>query len=105
VHPAPLVCGALEAAAQRGDQAGVLVGDHQAHPGQAPAAQVGQERPPERLFLAVPDGEAEDFPAAGGGDAGGHHHGFGHHLPEVDLAHVQVGGVEVDVGEAGARCV
>jgi hypothetical protein len=53
MHPAPLVCGALEAAAQRGDQAGVLVGDHQPDPGQAAGLQVGQERPPERLLLAV----------------------------------------------------
>jgi hypothetical protein len=47
VHPAPLVGGALEGPADRGDQAGVLVGDHQAHPGQAalPAAHIEEQAP------------------------------------------------------------
>jgi hypothetical protein len=35
VDAAPLVAGALERAAQGGDQAGVLVGDQQPHPAQA----------------------------------------------------------------------
>jgi hypothetical protein len=35
VHPAALMGGTLEAAAQGGDQAGVLIGDHQPHPVQA----------------------------------------------------------------------
>jgi hypothetical protein len=101
VDPAALVGGALEAAAQGGDQAGVLVGDHQADPGQASATQVGQKRPPERLLLAVAHGQTEDLAAAGGGDPGRHHDGLGHHLPEAGFAHVQVGRVEVDVGERG----
>ena len=99
---APLsVRDALETATQRGDQPGVLVGDHQPHPGQTPAAQVGQKRPPERLLLAVAHGQAEDLPTTGGRDPGRHHHRLGHHLSEAGLAHMQVGGVEVDVGEAG----
>src|SRR5215210_6611134 len=43
--------------------------------------QVGQECPPERLLLAVPDGQAEHLAAAGGGDPGGDHDRLGHHLP------------------------
>ena len=101
MNPTALMRGALEAATQRGDQARVLVGDHQPDPGQAPSTQVGQKRPPERLLLAVADGQAEDLPTSGGGDPGRHHHGLGYHLPEADLAHVQVGRVELDVDEAG----
>jgi hypothetical protein len=41
VHPAALVRGALEGALERGDQAGVLVGDHQLDPGQAALLEVG----------------------------------------------------------------
>src|SRR4030095_1325868 len=63
--------------------------------------QVVQKRPPERLLLAVAHGQAEHLPTAGGGDPGGHYDGLGHHLPEAGFAHVQIGRVEVDVGEAG----
>jgi len=101
VDPTALVRRALQAAAQRRDQPGMLVGDHQPDPGQAPSAQVGQKCPPERLLLAVAHGQAEDLPATGGRDPGRHHHRLGHHLPQAGLAHMQVGRVEVDVGEAG----
>ena len=63
VDPAALVRRALEATAERGDQAGVLVGDDQPHPGQAALLQRGQEAAPEHLVLAVADVEAEDLPA------------------------------------------
>jgi len=59
------------------------------------------EGPPERLVLAVPDVESEDLPGAVGGDPGGHHDGHGDDLAAFAglVAHVQVGRVEVDVGE------
>ena len=69
------------AAAQRGDQPGVLVGDDQPDPGQAALLQPGQERPPEHLVLAVADVQAEDLAAPVGGDAGGDHDGLGGDLP------------------------
>ena len=85
---------------QRLDQAGVLVGDDQPHPGQAALLRRGQEAAPEHLVLAVADVEAEDLPGAVGGDPGGDHDGHRHDLADVlAVAHVQVGRVEVDVGE------
>ena len=76
----------------------MLVGDHQAHPGQAALLQPGQEAPPEHLVLAVADVQAEDLPATVGGDAGGDHDGLGHHHGVLG-AHVQVGRVQVHVRE------
>ena len=88
--------GSLEAAPDRSDQARVLVADHQPHPTQAAALQRGEEAAPEHLVLAVPDVESEDLAAAVGGDRGGDDHRFGGDQPVV--AHVQVGGVQEDVG-------
>ena len=65
VDPAALVPDALEDPAEGGDQAGVLVGDDQPHPGQAALLQGAQEAAPEHLVLGVADVEAEDLPAAG----------------------------------------
>ena len=62
VHSAALMPGALEAAPQRLDQAGVLIADHQSHAGQPAPFQRGQEAAPERLVLAVADIAAEDLP-------------------------------------------
>src|SRR3954471_20276603 len=90
--------GALEGPLQGGDQAGVLVGDHEFDSAQAAFLQAGQEGPPEHLVLAVADVEAEDLPVAVGADTASHHHGHGDHLGG-GVAHVQVGGVQVDVGE------
>jgi hypothetical protein len=50
--------GALEGAFEGGDEAGVLVGDHQLDPGQATLLQVGEEAAPEHLVLGVADVEA-----------------------------------------------
>jgi hypothetical protein len=88
----------LEAAADRGDQPGVLVGDHEAHPGQSSLLQREQEPAPEHFVFAVADVEAQHLAVAVGGDAGGDDHGLGDHLVVV-VAHVQIGGVEVHVGE------
>ncbi len=52
VHPAALVRRSLEGALERGDEAGVLVGDHQPHPAESALLQVGQERPSEHLIVA-----------------------------------------------------
>lgn len=94
-----LVGGADHHLADRVDQAGVVVGEDQADPAQAAFAQVTQELGPERLGLAVADHDAEDLPAAVLGDTGGDDHGPGGDLV-VDPG-LAVGGVEVDVGEAG----
>jgi hypothetical protein len=98
VHPASLMCRALEGAFEGGDQAGVLVGDDQPHRGQATAFQGGQEAAPKYLVLAVAHVQAKDFPAAVGGDPGGHHDRHGHHLGG-GVAYVQVRGVQVDIRE------
>jgi hypothetical protein len=76
----------------------VLVADHQPHAGQDAPLEAGEEAAPERLVLAVAHVQAEDFPGAVGRDAGAHDHGHGHDLCG-GVADVEVGGVEVDVGE------
>jgi len=95
-----LVGGALEGSLERGDEAGVLVGDHQPHPAQAAALQRGQEAAPEHLVFGVTHVQPEHLAAAVGGDPGGHHDRHGHDLGG-GVAHVQVGRVQVDVGEGG----
>jgi hypothetical protein len=89
---------ALKGAFESGDEAGVLVGDDQPHPGQPTTLQRGQEAAPEHLVLAVTHVQAEDFPAAVGGDPGGHHDRLRRDVGG-GVAHVQVGRVQVDVGE------
>jgi hypothetical protein len=100
VHPTPLMGRALEAACEGGDETGVLVGDDQPHPRQAPALEPGQEAAPEHFVLAVTHVQAEDLAAAVGGDPGRHHHGHRHDLGSR-VAHVQIGRIEVDVREGG----
>jgi hypothetical protein len=60
--------------------------------------QRGHEALPEDLVLAVADVEAEDLALSGRGDAGGHDHRHGGDLTG-GVADVEVGRVEVDVGE------
>lgn len=88
-----------EAFGDRCFQAGVRVGDHQAHPGQAACFERAQELRPERLVFAVTDVEAEDLPGALGGDAGGDDHGARHDLAEGDISDMDVGGVQIHIGE------
>ena len=90
---------ALKDAAQGSDQAGVLVGDDQPHPGQPTLLQRAQERPPKHLVLRIADIDAEDLSAAAGGDAGRDHRG--HRGDLAAAADVQVGGVEEQVRELG----
>lgn len=89
----------LETAPNGGHQSGVLVRDHQAHAREPPALQGAQELPPEGLVFGVADLDAQDLAAPVLGDPGGDDHGLGGHL--VVSAHVQIRGVEPDVGEAG----
>ena len=63
---------------------------------------VGRNAAPEHLVLAVADVEAEDLPAAVGGDPGGDDDRHRGDLAEVGVADVQVGGVEVT--RTGTRC-
>jgi hypothetical protein len=51
MNSASLVAGSLERAAQGGDQAGVLVGDHQADTAETSCLERAQEPTPERLIL------------------------------------------------------
>ena len=85
VDPAPLVRRRPGSSAERLDQAGVLVGDHQPHPGQPAALQAVRNAAPEHLVLAVADVESEDLPAAVGGDPGGDHDRLGDHLARPRL--------------------
>src|SRR5215211_7801088 len=71
---------ALEGAAQGGDQAGVLVRDHQAHPTQSTSLEGAQEPAPDHIVLAVTDVHTEHLAGALSGDAGGHHYGHRGHL-------------------------
>ncbi len=80
VDPAALMGRALERTLERGDQAGVLVGDDQPHAGQPAPFQGGQEAAPEHLVLAVAHVQAQHFPAAVGGDPGRDHDRRRHHL-------------------------
>src|SRR3954449_8854040 len=100
VDAAALVRGALEGPLEGGDEAGVLVGDHQPHSAESTLLQVGEEGPPEHLVLTVADVETEDLTSAVDGDPGRDHHGHRHHLGG-GVADMEVGGVEVDVGERG----
>ena len=75
------------------------VGDDEADPGKPPVLQGAQEPGPERLVLAVTDVDPEDLPGALRRDPGGHDDRPGHHLAEGVVADVDVGGVQVDVGE------
>ena len=95
---AALVPGTLETPLEGFHESGVLVADPHLHAGQAAAFQAGEEPAPERLVLAVAHVGAQDFPGAVGGDPSGDDDGHGHDLPG-GVADVEVGGVEIDVGE------
>ena len=91
-----------------GADAGVGVTGDQDHAGgilrggdlEPPFAQGPQEGRPEVDRLGVPQGHAQDLPAAFGRHAGGHHQRPADH--PVPHSHVQVGGVDEQVGEPGA---
>jgi hypothetical protein len=72
------MAGSMKAAAQGGDEPGVLIGDHQLHTAETACFQRAQEATPERLLVAVADVAAEDLPVAVGRDPRGHDDG--HHL-------------------------
>ena len=101
VDPAPLVRDALERPPECLDQSGVLVADDEPDAGQAALLEAEQEPTPEDLVLAVTDVQTEDLPLPGGGDPGGDNDGHGHDLPALagGVTDVEVGRVEVDVGE------
>ena len=101
MDPAPLVRRSLEGPLQRGHQPGVLVGVDQLHPGQAASLEAEQEAAPKCFVLAVTDVEPEDLPRTVSGDPGGYHDGHRDDLAALAglVAHMQVGRVEVHVGE------
>jgi hypothetical protein len=100
VDAAALMAGSLEGAAQRCNQASVLVGDDELHPGKLAESHRLEEPAPEHLVPAVADVGVDDFALPGGGDAGSDHDGHRGDLAGV-VADVQVRGVQVDVGELG----
>ena len=76
VHAASLPAGSLEHPTDRGFQAGVRVGDHEAHAVRVPFDESAQELGPERLVLGVPDIDAEDLSVAVSPQARRDHHGL-----------------------------
>jgi hypothetical protein len=88
----------LEAAAQGGDETGVLIGDDQLHAAEAALAERLEEAAPEHLVFAVADVDPKHLAVAGGGDPGGDHDGHRAHLAGL-VADMQAGGVQVGVGE------
>src|SRR5215207_5547482 len=102
MDPAAVVAGPLQDAAQCGYQAAVLVGNHQLGAVQAAFLQGAQEAAPKHLILGVAHIDAQDFPAAGGGDSGGDYDSQAGDLPAgAGAADVQVGGVEEQIRKRG----
>ncbi len=97
MDPAALPGGALEAAADRFDESGVGVGDHQADAGEAAVGEVGEELAPERLVLGVADIEPEHLTVSVSSQSGGDHDRFRHDA--AVLSHVEIGGIEPHVHE------
>ena len=64
-----------EHAGDRRLQAGVRVGDHEAHTGQSSISEGAQERGPEHFVFGVADVDAEHLAVAVDGDRGGHDDG------------------------------
>ena len=79
----------------RGLQPGVGVGDHQAHPAEAPVLEAAEERGPEHLVFAVTDVDAEHLAVAVDRHRGGDDHRPRH--DPVLVTSLDVGGVEVHV--------
>jgi hypothetical protein len=73
------------------------IGNNQLHPGQPSRLERPQKRRPERAILAVTNVQAEDFPAAVGGHAGGNDDRAADHAA-VDPG-LEVGGVQEQVRE------
>lgn len=61
--------------------------------------QAAEELGPKRFRFAVSHGQAEDLAVTRRGDPGGHHDRFGYHLVQVGVPDLEVGGVQVQVGE------
>jgi len=100
MHAAALPAAALQHPADRVDQTAVGIADHQLDPSEATLFEGANELAPEALAFAVTHLEAEQFPAAIGIDAHGHHHRPGADLHGTAQAPVEVGGVEIEVGVA-----
>jgi hypothetical protein len=82
-------------------QPGMGIGDDQLDAGEPAGLERAQEGGPKGAVLAVADVQAEDFPAAVGGDPGGDHDRAADH-PPID-AGLEVGGVQEQVREGGMR--
>lgn len=103
VDAAALMPDALEHPTQRRDQAGMLVGDDQPDTVQTALLQGPEEPAPEHFVFGVADVQAEDLPAAVGGDRGRDDDSHRGDLPatRAGAADVQVGCVEKHVWERG----
>jgi hypothetical protein len=83
----------------------VSVGDDELDTGQPAGLERAQEGGPERAVLAVTHIQAQDLPAAVGGDPGGDHHRPRHHPavhPRLDIGGVQEHIREGDMGQRPA---
>ncbi len=105
-HPvnAAALPGGLKNAFDGGPEAAVRIADHQLDPGQPPGFEGPQELHPEGLRFRRAKPQADDLPApvgvGGDGDYGGHRDD-----PSAPT-HLEVGGVEPDIGPvAGERTV
>ena len=78
----------------------LVADDEPPHPGQAALLEAGHEALPEDLVLAVTYVQAQDLSLPCRAHTGGDHDRHGHHLGGL-VPHVQVGRIQVDVGELG----
>lgn len=89
----------LEAAPDRGDEAGVLVRDDELDAEEPALFERAQERPPEELVFGIANGHTENLSVPVLPHARGDHDGLGDDV--VIATDMEVGGVEVHVGEPG----
>ena len=97
---APLPGAALELPGDGGHEAGVVVGDHEPHPGQPARPEAGEEGAPRLLALGVHRVGAEEVLAAVRAEPYRRDHAAGRDRRAVAAAHV--GGVEPQVAAGGA---
>jgi hypothetical protein len=103
VNAAPLP-GGLKHAGDGGLEAGMGIADHQPDPAQTAGAQGSQELGPEGLRFGRAYAQTDDL-AAPFGVRGHGDYGRDRHDPPA-LAHLQIGGVQPDIGPvAGQRSV
>lgn len=97
MHDAPLPGCTLEDLGDGLDESGVVIGDHALDAGDAPSAQVLQERLPRCGRLGIDDIKADEAPGTVLSGCDCSYHAFGLHVALVTA--VEVGGIELQVGK------